>query len=1002
MKDRRIFATLILSVFFLSPSAKCLSTTVILENPLPGSLSFWGSSGHGLENVPAGDDFIAVATGDFHAVALRTDGSLVGWGAGTTNTGIYPHFGQSVVPTGNDFIAIAAGDLHSLALRSDGTLVAWGRNNYGQINTPTGNDFIAIACGGIHNLALREDGTLAAWGAGTTNTGEYPHYGQSIVPAGNDYVMIAAGATHSIALRNDGSLSAWGRNNYGQITVPVGNDFISISAKSYHNLALREEGSISAWGRNTSGQCNIPAGYSFQSISAGREHSLAIQSDGTLLAWGMNSSEQCEVPSGNHFTSIAAGYQHSLAISSLQYGIITPNGGEIWQSSTEHLIRWYFKGPDVAFNLQYSTDNGTSWNDIATVNGSDCAYLWLTPTLISDQYKIRAQFYVDDTENTVESDTTFSVTDEILPSLSLLSPTDSNIRWQVGKSYEILWNSTEVSNVDILLSIDNGYSWIEIASQIDAHTGYYIWNVPDLPTNYARIRIQDSSNPQTESISSSLFSIVKLDFAYPIVGLELIGGNYYEINITAFNSHQFNLYYSLDNGDNWQIIIEDLQQTNYNWLIPNHNSNEALLRLEDHYNSDIAAESEPFSISALITLLSPLGGENLIIGSTHLIEWTATNEVSNVLIDYSIDNGINWLPVQNIPYPAAIGFFEWTIPDTFSSQCLVKVINVINVNAFGISVSPFTISDREIIVTQPSGGEVWYPGTQQSIYWQTVNVETVNISYSYDGGDNWLIIAENLSATSSPYIWEIPQIGTMAGKIKVSEIENPMINGVSEGFFTIIYYNPPRNLAAEVTNNGVLLSWEVPYGALRESYEQDKKRINSQIRTRPSSYNHDSRWVLEGYNLYRDDVMINQVPITSTLYHDYEVTVGTSYSYYVTALYDEAESEPSNTVEVTVTSVDQDLITPLITTLKGNYPNPFNPETTICFSLSEPSKVTISIYNNRGQLVKSVIDDFLPTGEHRIIWDGRDERYKQVSSGVYFYRMQANEYSEVRKMLLLK
>src|SRR5205809_562165 len=79
-------------------------------------------------------------------------GKLVGWGCN--------EFGQTNVPAGNDFVAIAAGDFHSLALRSDGSVVAWGDNLDGLTDVPTGNDFVAISAGDHHNLALKSDGSL--------------------------------------------------------------------------------------------------------------------------------------------------------------------------------------------------------------------------------------------------------------------------------------------------------------------------------------------------------------------------------------------------------------------------------------------------------------------------------------------------------------------------------------------------------------------------------------------------------------------------------------------------------------------------------------------------------------------------------------------------------------------------------------------------------------------------------------------------------------------------
>ncbi|NOX97874.1 MAG: hypothetical protein GXO98_07460, partial [Nitrospirae bacterium] len=68
------------------------------------------------------------------------------------------------MPAGNDFTAIAAGDFHSLVLKADGSLVGWGWNNYGQTDVPAGNDFTAIAAGGDRSLALKADGSLVEWG----------------------------------------------------------------------------------------------------------------------------------------------------------------------------------------------------------------------------------------------------------------------------------------------------------------------------------------------------------------------------------------------------------------------------------------------------------------------------------------------------------------------------------------------------------------------------------------------------------------------------------------------------------------------------------------------------------------------------------------------------------------------------------------------------------------------------------------------------------------------
>ncbi|MDO9576361.1 MAG: FlgD immunoglobulin-like domain containing protein, partial [Candidatus Cloacimonadales bacterium] len=84
-------------------------------------------------------------------------------------------------------------------------------------------------------------------------------------------------------------------------------------------------------------------------------------------------------------------------------------------------------------------------------------------------------------------------------------------------------------------------------------------------------------------------------------------------------------------------------------------------------------------------------------------------------------------------------------------------------------------------------------------------------------------------------------------------------------------------------------------------------------------------------------------------------------------------------------------------------PNPFNPETTISFSIPEDSKVGITIYNIKGQKVKTLVSEDLEKGIHKIIWDSKDSIGKSVSSGVYFYKLDVNGKTKgLKKMLLLK
>ena len=88
--------------------------------------------------------------------------------------------------------------------------------------------------------------------------------------------------------------------------------------------------------------------------------------------------------------------------------------------------------------------------------------------------------------------------------------------------------------------------------------------------------------------------------------------------------------------------------------------------------------------------------------------------------------------------------------------------------------------------------------------------------------------------------------------------------------------------------------------------------------------------------------------------------------------------------------------------LEQNHPNPFNPTTTIRFTLPERSQVQLAVFDLRGRRVATLLDREMPAGPSSIEWDGRDRRGSQVSSGVYFYRIVAGRYTETRKMVMLK
>lgn len=204
-----------------------------------------------------------------------------------------------------------------------------------------------------------------------------------------------------------------------------------------------------------------------------------------------------------------------------------------------------------------------------------------------------------------------------------------------------------------------------------------------------------------------------------------------------------------------------------------------------------------------------------------------------------------------------------------------------------------------------------------------------------------------------------------------------------DGFGTITYgavvQTPPvpQNLDyVDQGNNNITLFWEQPF---------------------MNDFGH--------FNLYLalDGINYNLIGETVGINFNYEITnFQDLHSFYVTTVNQMGmESDPSNIVVYQPVGSED---TPILQTqLVGNYPNPFNPSTTIAFSLAQGGdKTKISIYNLKGQKVKNLLNEELPAGDYSIFWDGKDEQGKPVASGIYFYKMKFGNYRESKKMLLLK
>ena len=88
--------------------------------------------------------------------------------------------------------------------------------------------------------------------------------------------------------------------------------------------------------------------------------------------------------------------------------------------------------------------------------------------------------------------------------------------------------------------------------------------------------------------------------------------------------------------------------------------------------------------------------------------------------------------------------------------------------------------------------------------------------------------------------------------------------------------------------------------------------------------------------------------------------------------------------------------------LGQNFPNPFNPETTIAYDLPEKTRVQVEVFDVLGQKVRTLVDGEQAAGRYQVRWEGRDENGRNAASGIYFYRLHTDGFHSIRRMVLLR
>ena len=377
--------------------------------------------------------------------------------------------------------------------------------------------------------------------------------------------------------------------------------------------------------------------------------------------------------------------------------------------------------------------------------------------------------------------------------LTLLQPI-GNESWGAGSVNKIVWSSLSIANVKLEYSSDGGTNWITIIASTPASSGYYDWTVPGSVSANCKVRVSDASASSTNSVGAGLFAITlsstNVNLTSPVGSENWQVNSLHNITWTSSSVTNAKLEYTTDGGTNWSVIIASTAASagTYSWTVPNSVSAICKVRISDASNAEVnSISSSAFTISAIpvVSITSPVGGESWVGNSSHNITWSSTS-VTKVKLEYTIDGGTNWVTISSSTIASA-GTYSWTVPNTASANCKVRVSDTANAATSSVSAAIFTISQvvGSVSITSPVGGESWAGNSAHNITWTSTNVTNVKLEYTTDGGTNWSVIIASTLASTNTYNWTVPNVSSSNCKVRISDAANAATSSVSAAVFTI-------------------------------------------------------------------------------------------------------------------------------------------------------------------------------------------------------------------------
>ncbi|MFC1508289.1 SBBP repeat-containing protein [Candidatus Omnitrophota bacterium] len=450
--------------------------------------------------------------------------------------------------------------------------------------------------------------------------------------------------------------------------------------------------------------------------------------------------------------------------------------------------------------------------------------------------------------------------------------------------------------------------------------------------------------------------------------------------------------YSTDGGSIWNEIVPSTAASNttttagsYEWIVEDTASINCLVRISDTADATVTDISNAvFTIesAATVTLTAPNGGEEYIIGTDVDITWDVENVTNDLVIELSTDNGDTWAVIVEEIDPVS-GTYLWTVPEVESSDCLIRITDSVIAEVTDSSDAPFRIKSLETVITELIddiiADEDILGGLEKSL---TKKLE--NILSKLEKGD--------IKAAINQLGAFINQVEAKRGKKNgLTDEQADELIGLAQQIVAILLFQEGGEAATEIyeLKNEIIADEDIKKGLeknlthkldeaimklLQGKFSDAKKKLDDFIK-----HVEKERGKKKGLTDEQADDLIAAAQVIIAMIPGEEV------------LAKRVASQEKTEIPETFS-------------LSQNSPNPFNPITTIEYTIPSGNSVYVrlNIYDLRGALVRTLVDHASSPGIHTVVWDGTDETGNNVSTGVYFYQLRAGEFIQTKKMLFMK